>query len=173
MTTYTAIPDANLEVDKPIRSVDGLLLRDNPIAITEGATGAPKNQPLSLNLYTAGTHSIAKSVQTSTTSTSYVRVYSAYIPRSGTVSTTISLLSTSGLGGAIAFARIYVNGVAFGVERSTASATYVTFDEDIAVSAGDIVQLYLKRSGTTDSQARLDIKSALTSVYDNIAEVYE
>jgi len=47
MTTYTAIPDASLEPGKPARAVDAILLRDNPIAITEGASGAPKNQTAS------------------------------------------------------------------------------------------------------------------------------
>lgn len=42
MTTYTSIPNSSLEPGKPIRSIDGLALRDNPIAITEGASGAPK-----------------------------------------------------------------------------------------------------------------------------------
>jgi hypothetical protein len=44
MTTYTSIPNSSLEPGKPIRSIDGLALRDNPIAITEGAAGAPKIQ---------------------------------------------------------------------------------------------------------------------------------
>jgi hypothetical protein len=44
MATWTVIADSTLEPGKPIRSVDGLALRDNPIAITEGATGAPKIQ---------------------------------------------------------------------------------------------------------------------------------
>lgn len=49
MTTYTAIPDASLEPGKPARSVDAILLRDNPIAITEGASGAPKIQAAALD----------------------------------------------------------------------------------------------------------------------------
>lgn len=48
MTTYTSIPNSSLEPGKPIRSIDGLALRDNPIAITEGAAGAPKNQTASI-----------------------------------------------------------------------------------------------------------------------------
>lgn len=44
MATWTTIADSTLEPGKPIRSVDGLALRDNPIAITEGAVGAPKIQ---------------------------------------------------------------------------------------------------------------------------------
>jgi len=42
MTTYTTIPNSSLEPGKPIRSIDGLALRDNPAAITEGADGAPR-----------------------------------------------------------------------------------------------------------------------------------
>jgi len=42
MATWTTITTAALEPGKPVRSVDGLALRDNPIAIAEGAAGAPK-----------------------------------------------------------------------------------------------------------------------------------
>lgn len=42
MATWTAISDSVLEPGKPIRSIDGIALRDNPIAITEGAAGAPR-----------------------------------------------------------------------------------------------------------------------------------
>jgi hypothetical protein len=42
MATWTTITDAALEPGKPIRSVDGLALRDNSIAIAEGASGAPR-----------------------------------------------------------------------------------------------------------------------------------
>jgi hypothetical protein len=42
MADWTTIPDSSLEVSQPIRSIDTLALRDNPIAIAEGAPGAPK-----------------------------------------------------------------------------------------------------------------------------------
>lgn len=42
MATWTDIDDARLEPGKPIRSVDGLALRDNPIAMAQGAEGAPR-----------------------------------------------------------------------------------------------------------------------------------
>lgn len=42
MATWTNITDAALEPGRPIRSVDGLALRDNAIAIAEGAVGAPR-----------------------------------------------------------------------------------------------------------------------------------
>lgn len=48
---WTTIPDQNLEPGKPIRSVDGLALRDNPIAIANGDPGAPKitTQSMAIN----------------------------------------------------------------------------------------------------------------------------
>jgi len=42
MADWTTLPDSSLEPGKPIRSIDGLALRDNPIAIAEGAAGAPR-----------------------------------------------------------------------------------------------------------------------------------
>ena len=44
MATWTDIPDSVLEPGKPARSVDALALRDNPIAIAEGAADAPRIQ---------------------------------------------------------------------------------------------------------------------------------
>ena len=44
MATWTTITDATLEPGKPIRSVDGLALRDNVTALAEGAAGAPRIQ---------------------------------------------------------------------------------------------------------------------------------
>ena len=42
MADWTTIPDSSIEPGKPIRSIDGLALRDNPIAIAEGAVGADR-----------------------------------------------------------------------------------------------------------------------------------
>lgn len=42
MTTYTTIPDADIDQDSPVTQPLVTALRDNPIAIAEGAAGAPK-----------------------------------------------------------------------------------------------------------------------------------
>jgi len=42
MTTYTVIPDADIEPDKPIKSSTAFALRDNLIAVVEGDPTAPK-----------------------------------------------------------------------------------------------------------------------------------
>jgi|SRR5690625_2308759 len=44
MAQWTNIPTDRIEPGKPIRAIDGLALRDNPIAIAEGASGAPRVQ---------------------------------------------------------------------------------------------------------------------------------
>ena len=41
-----------------------------------------------------------------------------------------------------AFGRIYVNGIAVWTERSTTSSSFVSYNEDIAISNGDLVQIY-------------------------------
>ena len=42
MADWTNVADATLEPGKPIRAIDARALRENPIAIAEGAPGAPK-----------------------------------------------------------------------------------------------------------------------------------
>jgi len=53
--SWTNIPNGNLAIGAPIRSVDQLALRDNPIAIAEGATGAPRVRAEALNGGQSGT----------------------------------------------------------------------------------------------------------------------
>ena len=48
MTTYSAIAASEIDVDSPITTGLMTKIRDNPIAITEGASGAPKIQTASL-----------------------------------------------------------------------------------------------------------------------------
>lgn len=45
MTTYTAIPIGDVDQDSPVTQPLLTLLRDNPIAVTEAASGAPRIQP--------------------------------------------------------------------------------------------------------------------------------
>ena len=55
MTTYTAIPNSDIDRDSPITEPLMTLLRDNPIAISEGATDAPRILSPALDLtYTTG-----------------------------------------------------------------------------------------------------------------------
>jgi len=49
MTTYTAIADTEIDQDSPVTETLWTKMRDNPIAITEGASGAPKIQTPAIN----------------------------------------------------------------------------------------------------------------------------
>lgn len=42
MATYTALTDQSLEPGQPWTSLKALAVRDNPVAIAEGASGAPR-----------------------------------------------------------------------------------------------------------------------------------
>ena len=68
MATWTTITDATLEPGKPIRSVDGLALRDNVTALAEGAAGAPKIKNAAVNTGVLG----AEKFQTGTTERDWV-----------------------------------------------------------------------------------------------------
>lgn len=53
--------------------------------------------------------------------------------------------------------RIYVDGVAYGTERSTNLTTYTTYSEDLDLRRAELLQLYIKiqsNGGVTDAQAR-------------------
>jgi len=57
MAEWTTIPDDVLEPGDPIRSIDIIALRDNPVAIAGGASGAPRvtDAALSTAVTSAGT----------------------------------------------------------------------------------------------------------------------
>lgn len=54
MTTYTAIPNSQVDQDSPVTQPLMTLLRDNPIAISEGAADAPRIYLRALEGLTAG-----------------------------------------------------------------------------------------------------------------------
>lgn len=49
MTSYTAIPDTSIDPEAPVTSELMTLLRDNPIAISEGGNSAPKVQGIAID----------------------------------------------------------------------------------------------------------------------------
>lgn len=56
MTTYTVITNGEIDQDSPVTQALMTAVRDNPIAITEGASGAPRIEFAALNTWytTAG-----------------------------------------------------------------------------------------------------------------------
>lgn len=87
----------------------------------------------------------------------YTEVASYTVPLgyivSGTVRVKFDLRRSIGSSFAV-YGRIYVNGVAVGTERSTISETFVGYSEDITVSPGDLISLYIHGSGDDQAEAK-------------------
>jgi len=98
-------------------------------------------------ILTAGDNYFAgNTVISATTSSSYAKTKEVSINASGTIRVKFDMRTNS----TTAYGRIYKNGVAVGVIRQTSSASYITYTEDIAVVAGDLIQIYaMTASGTT------------------------
>ncbi|WP_145397130.1 hypothetical protein [Paracoccus sulfuroxidans] len=64
MATWTNISNEDIKHKKPITVAAGRALRDNPVAIAEGAAGAPRVQDaaLALNITSAGVDWVAKRI---------------------------------------------------------------------------------------------------------------
>jgi hypothetical protein len=98
--------------------------------------------------YTNGTDGEEASADTerSTTSESYVKL-KEFTPliRAGNITVSWQMKKDD-IG--TAYAKVYVNGVAIGAEKSTTNTSYVDKSEsDLAVSVGDVIQIYGKRAG--------------------------
>ncbi len=83
---------------------------------------------------------------------------SIIVPRTGEYQVTFDIKQ---VGTATAHGRIYRNAstgytgdVAFGTEQTTASATFVTMTETLDLNAGDVLTLYVKRTGGTSADTR-------------------
>jgi hypothetical protein len=163
MATWTTLPDASLEPGKPIRSIDGLALRDNPVAITEGATGAPRIIGLAAkrfadfavlavsaaDTFSAATGSNPLPLAEATTSTTEVVAYRYTISKyTGSLR-----FRTSQRGGSYTFQgyagtytvdttstlRIFKNGTLISTYAHSGGSS-VTRTNDIAIVPGDVIE---------------------------------
>ncbi len=73
--------------------------------------------------------------------TTYIKVAEIIVPRDGTYRVRIAV---SASGGVFIYGRAYVDGTAAGTEKSTLTSTYAYQNDDIAVNAGQLVQLYVR-----------------------------
>ncbi len=89
----------------------------------------------------------------SSTETSYTKVKEIqYNDIGGTIRVKFDLTTPSALSDTV-YGKIYKNGIAYGTERSTNQdlPDYDTFSEDLAFNSGDLIQLYVNKSGAAPS----------------------
>ena len=155
MTTFTTIPNSSLEPGKPIRSIDGLALRDNPLAIIEGDATAPRmvgkaikriqEMPV-LAVSAADTYDISSgstplSLLTTSTSSSYVVAFRYTIQTySGSVRLKASHTGADdGVSGLTAYLALYKNNVLV-QEYSTSSLSFTQRINDVSCAPSDVFE---------------------------------
>jgi len=112
-------------------------------AVKTAYDAAVANDPIELDYGTLRIHNPVPEV--STGSLSYTKVIEYYTKESGNISISFKLRSEDS--STTVYARIYINGVAVGTERSASSGSGSTFTEDFpSISSGDFIQLYAKTS---------------------------
>jgi len=154
MTTFTTIPNSSLEPGKPIRSIDGLALRDNPIAMFEGDAAAPRfvgkavkrlqEMPVltvsAANTYDAQIGSNPVFFLFDTGSTSYVVAQRYTIANySGSLRFKASHTGVPTGGGGPTYMALYKNNVL--VQQYTSeSETPVERTNDVTIAPGDVIE---------------------------------
>lgn len=160
MTTWTTIPDTSITTGQPIRAVDGRALRDNPVAIAEGATGAPRiygravipeefatSDGVALAVNAADTYALEvgagyySSLQGffTTNSTTFQVATDLYIRcYTGTLRFKAQHKDGNTANTGTSDLRILLNGVVVQT-WNTGSGSYVVRTQDIAVVPGDVV----------------------------------
>ena len=153
MTTYVTIPNSDIDQDSPVTQPLMTALRDNPIAITEGAASAPRivgkaatkfaDMPV-LTVSAADTQNIIYGVTstlgtTATTSTSYVTArtitFDAVAKHTGTARFKASHRTTGSFGNTSSL-RLLKNGSSVATWTTT-STSFVTRSVDVSFTSGD------------------------------------
>ena len=110
MTDYTSIADSQIDPKAPVTSELMTALRDNPIAISEGSSGAPKIKPEALNIYLGDGASSGTTTGTTNilTVTDLDALDYVLVSASSTLSTDNSIIASA------AYSTSTNNGVSFG-----------------------------------------------------------
>ena len=143
MTSYNTISDSRTDADSIIDESLITDLRNNPIAMFEGSVGAPRLQALAITGAVAGSNVIdSRGFSFASSVASYTKYMEWIVPRDGTFTTEIYMNLSSAFGDA--YTQIYKNGSAFGTERHISATGSNTWSEDLAFSAGDLMQVFIK-----------------------------
>ena len=151
MPTYSAIGDTDIDAESPVTVTLMTSLRDNPLAIITGDPSAPDIVEAAHTDIAAGTtHFYGEIGWTEFTDTSniYTRpTGDSWRPRIPILRTGIYTISweAHGDGSGLVLTKVYANGAAASgaTEKSTNSSAYVAFSDDIALNAGEYVEVWI------------------------------
>ncbi len=98
-------------------------------------------------IFTSGTYPVNSIGATgSNITTNYAKAMECYCPGIGVAQIRFGIRTS--LAGNLVYGKIYLNGVAVGIERSTTSNSFVYFTEDINVRLGDQVEIWIRKTAT-------------------------
>jgi len=160
MTDYNLPPDSEIAVQAAIKSSTATKLRDNPVAIAEGATGAPRIHTAALYAPASGSFIIARDVGKVGIGHEGVgtsRVFQVLV--SGTVQMSIRITDS---GAPVPVTEFFLNETSLGTESGTGTHTI-----DVDVNVGDILQFVSTGTGGGGSFNMRDI--CIKSSSENMA----
>jgi len=187
MASWTSIPNSSLETGAPARSVDALAFRDNPIAIAEGAVGAPRitgsqgqvvqNAAIYDNAITSSKMA-NPSVGTTYTTTALYSSFSTLLNTFQTVNAkgasvlpgTLSITAELAAQTNSAILRVYKNG-AFIFDLSTSSTSYVTVIGNVSTTPGDVFTFQLRSTNLNNDRSAYLQNLRITTGNDSMCAV--
>lgn len=158
MATYRSIAGSEYAADAPVTATWADAVSNNPIAITEGASGAPRIQSAAFHAPAAGSTVVARLLvdEETTSATSYGNAVAiCNVVAAGTIrvamdiKTDIALYTTS--------ADVRKNKVSASVLTST-STSFEEKTVDIAVAVGDTISVHLKTSNGAGTATITDVE---------------
>lgn len=165
MADFTTISTSRLLPDAPARSIDAIALRDNPVAIAEGAAGAPRIRTVALQPPVAGDTYLINRLQDAEADTSNANYPNEHFHRYYSYSQHIGVLvlvagsirckaehrrTASGSNSTL---RILKNGVQEIEWTADPINTWYSRSYDLDVNVGDIV-IFQQKGGSAASRWR-------------------
>tara|TARA_R110000823_G_C15913573_1_gene497991 strand:- start:423 stop:989 length:567 start_codon:yes stop_codon:yes gene_type:complete len=171
MTDYTALSNISVGVGGLPSGATVAALRDNPIAISEGAVGAPAIQFAALPTLAVGdTVKISQIGTAFTTTLSEVSFFSCGFIQAGSVRLTATYGREAGGGTITITARVKRtrNGTATTLSTVSTTGTSSAISIDIPVVPGDNISITLQSTSTSFEQRGVLSNSAIKTTGDDI-----
>lgn len=149
MTAYVAIPNGDIDQDSPVSQPLMQALRDNPLAMFEGAVGAPRLMAAAHPTFAAGTLDLLNVYGTAVTfgesftsagsasGTAYTEEFRFCALNAGGMRASVDMNKGTGIASVM---RVLRNGTVLSTVTNT-TTTYGVQTIDFTFSQGDVIQL--------------------------------